>query len=154
MNGRYVRNASIVLVLCVGLAWARQRGSRRDLADQQAFAATVVGIYELAPRPGQTSTLPPPRVGLLPDGTFDMASIPAEWVDGYAGPSEKAFSAQGRWTVGDDGDGSWEIVCDVTRVSGISTSKRLRMRPFDQPKPGLILDGPGAQNVNLFRTTP
>jgi hypothetical protein len=150
----------LAIVVCILFAFLlstvtacrqRQTANGPTASEQRAFAATVVGTYGVKPDPSFAPISPPPKVTLSPDGTFSMSSIPAEWLKGYAAPSERAFSADGKWTVGDDGDGSWEIVFDVSHVSGKAISKRLRLRPFTQSETGLFFDNSGTPSVSFIR---
>jgi hypothetical protein len=132
---------SVVLAASVTPGCKRRYGGP-TVAERKAFAALVVGTYGQKPDPNLTPYLPPPQVMLLSDGAFAMASIPAAWLSGYAAPGEKVFSARGKWTVGDDGDGSWEIFLDTTEVNGNPTAKHLRVRPFTDPGVGIMFDNP------------
>jgi len=133
----------LFLVSFIPIGCRRQTASGPSAAEQKAFAATVAGVYVEKPDPSLEHVVPAPKVTLSPDGTYEMASVPADWVLKHPTTPHSTVSQVGTWTVGDDGDGSWEIVLNPRG------SEPVRLRPFTQGGIGFLFPEPAPAFVRV-----
>lgn len=123
--------AALVCLLSVGAGCDREPTAK----DTKAMVSRIAGEYgleDLTPVGGIYGTRAgvkepsaeyavhwrEPRLIVSADGTFEMRSLPAQWLCCRPEQVGAAVSAKGTWVLGDDGDGSWQATLTITQIEG------------------------------------